>query len=99
MLEDCLINDKCHAKRHQPNISLNGGGLDPTSALKLLLCFILHLLLQPLLDLYFRSSADSYIKALLRALILLPLLRPSPKVQFNFFYKLDLQKKLFLMFY
>lgn len=25
------------AVRHQPNISLNGGGLDPTSALKLLL--------------------------------------------------------------
>ena len=67
--------------------------LDPTSALKLLLCFILHLLLQPLLDLYFRSNADAYFKALLRAFILLQHLRPSPKVQFHLICKLDLQIK------
>lgn len=79
------------ACRH--NISLNGGGLDPTSALKLLLCFILHLLLQPLLDLYFRSNADAYFKALLRPFILLQHLRSSPKVQFYLICKLDLQIK------
>jgi len=75
------------------NISLNGGGLAPTSDLKLLLCFILHLLLQPLLDLYFRSNADAYFKALLRAFILLQHLRSSPKVQFHLICKLDLQIK------